>query len=902
MKALRVVSILALLGMLALSVPAAADEGPGVAEAPLADVVHFLPIVGDLSTGIEIMNVGTAQTFVDIWYYSPAGAVVAKQENIPINGLSSVTIYPVPVTSASSAVVVSFDAKTAPAHPADLPNYTYGSDIATMINRLGSGGKPSASYTGVGAWLLPADDSFGGVPYAGQDTYWIYAPVVQKANNGWNSTIWIQHAYLGTWWGQTIMPMHADADIYFYTRDGGLPVAQANLYIPPFASVQLPVPMTLGAGVYSAWIRSNGPIVGVADQYNSPTLGDDTGIFMSYRASPKNKMYGGAPDPWGGMSAAAFNFGPLIFSQHNGWESGIAVVNTDENFDADVVATFRAKDGTVLQTLNTTLEERSMWTIYPLSAFGLPADQVGSVSIESQVFCPPGGGCNRTVPVLAVVNQFNEGESKGSAYNAFRAVLDLQDGDWAGLDTASYLAAPLMMKYNGGTALNTGWSTGIVVMNTDLDSYVAERIELDFWDAAGGPVPINFVQVNLRGGTTHVIDMRFNTGNTIPPGWVGSCTVDSRIGDVRPPIAAVVNEIYDAPAGAAQVAGDFFMTYEAYPLGEMAVCVGDIFGKVHNIDPCQDGLVNHARAIEGARVSAPGVEDPTVYDLTDSTGDYEVEDVKAGDAVEVTFSATGFLPYTKSIALECGEDEELSAELLCLGKIKVLVESNVGVTGNDATDTAEPGALVEYYVAMPTKASHYPAYNTSGTTDATGVVTLTVPLISKTATITVSKESVFETGTFEWNSMFMTVTAKTNSEASDEPSALWDGFAETDCPNIYGGVVTKNQTSPTERELDLCALGTISGKVWIDLNTSGGFDDGEGIAGFTIDAIYLGTVVRTTTTGSNGAYQLPGLPTGVFNSARTYTIRAEKAGYATKDTTKPFTECGQIIKAVDFEY
>jgi len=547
MKALRVVCILALLGMLALSVPAAADEGPGVAEAPVGDAIHFLPIVGDLTTGLEVMNVGGWATYVDVWYYDSTGLRIALQQNIRINSLSSRTIYPLPaaVTAASSAVVVSYMDPFAPGAPAVVKNspayatddltfgttgYIWGEPIAVTVNRMAAGGAPAATYTGIGRPLLPWDEA-DGLPYAGQDTYWIYAPVIQKNNNGWNSTIWIQNAFLADMFGLAITPLpDVDVDIYFYTADGANLVAQANLYIPAFASVQLPVPLTLATGAYSAWIRANALVAAVADQYDgaSPAAAN---IFMSYRASAKNRFDGG-------RSTADFNFGPLIFSQYNGWESGLAVLNTSETQDADVVATFRAKDGTVLHTLNTTLEERSDWIIYPLSSFGLPVDQVGSVSVEAQWYWPPGAPApvNPDNAIVAVVNQFNQTESKGSAYNAFRANFDVADGDWVGLDTASRLAAPLMMKYNGGGASqNTGWSTGIVVMNTDLDDYDAERIDLSFWDAAGGPVPINRVRLNLRGGTTHVIDMRYSTRNTIPAGWVGACTVSSQFGaDWRP--------------------------------------------------------------------------------------------------------------------------------------------------------------------------------------------------------------------------------------------------------------------------------------------------------------------------------------------------------------------------------
>jgi len=707
MKALRVVSILALLALLAVSVPAAADEGPGVAGAPVGDTLHFIPIINNLVTGLEVMNLGATQTYIDIWYYNATGANVHTQTFMKINGLSSRTIYPLPAAAATaqSAVVVSYVVKTAapPTSPDDDEGYTtYGSPIAVTVNRFGSGGGPAATYTGIGRPLLPADDSFDGVHYAGQDTYWIYAPVIHKNNNTWNSTIWIQHAFLCDWYDvcEGAFP-DADVDIYFYKPDGGLPVASANLYIPAFASVALPSPVTLADGVYSAWIRGHSPICGAVDQYNSATLSDATGMFLSYRASPKNR--------WDlARSSANFNFGPLIFSEYNGWDSGIALLNTSETQDADVVATFRAKDGTVLATVNQMLEERSDWILYPLSdlagPINLPVDQIGSVSFEAQNFWPPGAGApvRPDNAIVAVVNQINPTASMGSAYNAFRSVYDPAVGDWAGLDTATFLAAPLMMKYNGGTTPSTGWSTGIVVMNTDIDDYDAERISLSFWDAAGGPVPVNELRINLRGGTTHTIDMRYQLGNTIPPGWVGSCTVSSQFGLDWTAIAAVVNEIYDAPAGAAQV-GDLFMTYEAYPVADMMVCYGDVDGWV--TDP-PTGL-----DIGGATATVAG---PMTAE-TNAAGYYQILNVPGGFQV-FEAAKTGYLTGHKLREVVCEATTTVTFALIC--------NTNVitGVITDGATAVPIQGATVTARWAFYADTTDDGAE--SATTGATGAYTI----------------------------------------------------------------------------------------------------------------------------------------------------------------------------------
>jgi len=522
---------------------------PQEAPVPSGWEIVFLPVVGNLKTGIEIMNVGDEWTYVDIWYYDEMGASAGNDFNFRLNAKSSVTVFPSLTRRPASGVIVSYKAKREPTGPFDwgtTSGYTEkGEEIAAICNRMGPEGKPAAAYMGIGLPLLPANE---GTP--GNETYWIYAPVVQKNNNGWNTTIWLQKAAADE------NADAADIDIYYYGLGGESLLAVHGVSIKPLATMGFRPPAALCDGfVGSCWIRSQTPIIGIADEYNAP-FPADAGILMSYRVLPKNRL-------GGGRSSANFNFGPLIFSQYNGWKSGIALLNSSENLDADAVVTFYDRAGTPLHTINTTLEERSELIIYPLARFGLPVDQIGSVSIEAQNYQPPGGPpVTADNAIIAVINQFNPTESKGSAYNAFRAALWEESGHWDSLDTATYLAAPLVMRYVGGVTPDTGWSTGLVIMNTDITDRRAKPIQIDFWDAAGGPVAICSLRINLRGGATHVIDCRYQTGNTIPSGWVGSVTIDSRIGKSPvPPMGGIVNEIYDP-----HLAGDFFMTYEMHPL------------------------------------------------------------------------------------------------------------------------------------------------------------------------------------------------------------------------------------------------------------------------------------------------------------------------------------------------
>lgn len=519
--------------------------------------VNFVPIsapAGPPATGLEVANLGLTSTWVDIWYYDAAGVNVGMTSH-RLNSGSSVTEYPLPTAAATaqSAIVTSYTWKGAPSHPFDRVGYIFGDPIGTTVNRITlPGGAPASSYSAIGIEGLPDDETPLGIPFVGNDTYWIYAPLVMNANNGWNTTIWVQNANFS----QGILRPIATAsvDMYYYDQNGNMVLAVANQSIPPYASRGFTVPALLPAGwVGSCWIRSDVPITGVADEYRGATLAT-ADMLMSYRMSGKSRI-------GTGLAAWPWNFGPLIFSSYNGWQSGITVLNTSESTDAKVKIVFRDTDGTPLATRYETLEERSSKVIFPLSAYGLPVDRVGSVSIESEWYWPPGDPWPTLMATtLAVVQQFNDTTGQASAYNALRGTVV----PMIPLDAAENVAVPLVFKYHGGTTLDTGWSTGLQIMHADLDPDDMAYVDVNFYDAAGGEVPFFVANLTIPGGTSRTLDLRWLGGNTIPPGFVGSvkCDVTSLIPFDIDPIAVVANEILDLET---PTTGDFFMTFEGYP-------------------------------------------------------------------------------------------------------------------------------------------------------------------------------------------------------------------------------------------------------------------------------------------------------------------------------------------------
>ena len=287
-------------------------------------------------------------------------------------------------------------------------------------------------------------------------------------------------------------------------------------------------------------------------------------------------------------------------------------------------------------------------------------------------------------------------------------------------------------------------------------------------------------------------------------------------------------------------------------------------GRVHSIDPCESTAIDAAEPIQGVTVTS----DDGVTEETNSTGGYELEDVKAGNPT-VTFARTGFLTFGTSVELDCGEDQVLDAELLCLGDVEFKVVASIAT---DASTSNLAGASVEYSKPLAPKAAHYgDYYHTSGTTDPTGELTLTVPILNATSTFTVSAPGIAETGVFIWTQMVYDLSGNSiyggpaqNSKImiADGPpptfatEAPWDDdFDETACVNIGGAYVKLDNTNI---ELVLCGFGTVAGHV-----TVGGLPT----QGRLVRVIQDGVVVGSDTTDANGNYIISGIATGCFSTA-----------------------------------
>lgn len=310
---------------------------------------------------------------------------------------------------------------------------------------------------------------------------------------------------------------------------------------------------------------------------------------------------------------------------------------------------------------------------------------------------------------------------------------------------------------------------------------------------------------------------------------------------------------------------------------------------------------------------APAVVERTWVAETNSTGDYEAEHVVAGKDLPVEFSMTDFLTYITSVDLDCGEDKVLDAELLCLGEVGIKVVTSIAT---DTNASIIAGAAVEYSKPYGDKAAHYgDYYRTSGTTDNTGVLTLTVPILNATGTFTVSAPGIAETGVFTWTQMVNTPTDRTTcancgdsifggdsdvhnsrvlTPTGNMPDDLvnaymWYGFEDGSCANVGSASrVLNNQ----DVELVLCGFGTVPGRVTVGGNPA---------AGRLVEVIMNGVVVGTDTTDASGNYIVEDIPTGCFSTDCTAVPNPFSVRVMGSTKNGDWEGCGDVER-VDFPF
>ncbi|MDI3340021.1 MAG: DUF4815 domain-containing protein [Sphaerobacter sp.] len=300
----------------------------------------------------------------------------------------------------------------------------------------------------------------GGAVLEGQSR-WV-VPIVQT-NNGWNTELVITNVS-----GKT-----TSVNATFYAEGG-------QGFAGP--SVAILSGETLAAGesvlvdlkewgfpegeVGSVWVDATNAVVAGAFRAKP-----STDMMLTTLAQPRTDEN----DP-----GATLKYGPLVFRDYNGWNTGINIANLSSSTN-QVTVTYYNYAGNAVATETVTIPPRAMEYVYtPASGnFGVGENQITAVRIAG------------SAPLVAAIDEVKylggQGQGHAMSYPAAWALNGwLGDAPTSNADGRyeydALLALPLVQKGNGGS----GDTSGINLFNPDFEYGVNAYIQ--FVDASGVPV------------------------------------------------------------------------------------------------------------------------------------------------------------------------------------------------------------------------------------------------------------------------------------------------------------------------------------------------------------------------------------------------------------------------------
>ena len=345
------------------------------------------------------------------------------------------------------------------------PEFYGGPRIAGVEKHtVGTAGARTTSATEAvdGYTAVPQDDvalaGDGGAVLEGQSR-WVL-PIVQT-NNGWNTEIFITNVSGKT---NSVSATFYAAGGQGYAGEGEMLLSGKTLAAGETVRIDL-LDYGFEEGVVgSLWIDATHAVVAGAFRHKV-----ETGMMLTTNAQPRHDTEG-----------SEVKFGPLVFRDYNGWNTGINIANLSSN-DNRVTVTYYNYAGNAVATERVTIPARAMEYVYTPATgnFGIGANQITAVRIEG------------TQPLVAAIDEVKylggQGEGHAMSYPASFAI----EGDYVvgpGDEDGRYwydnlLALPLVQKGNPTTGV--GDTSGINLFNPDDDEVDAY---IQFVDQSGVPV------------------------------------------------------------------------------------------------------------------------------------------------------------------------------------------------------------------------------------------------------------------------------------------------------------------------------------------------------------------------------------------------------------------------------
>jgi hypothetical protein len=377
--------------------------------------------------------------------------------------------------------------------------------------------KVHGSYTGVaGEFLGHWDPVFGGYAY--------YAPSLYATNRGFNSIIYIQNAGFEC----------TSVELWFKAQDDCLrPRVCDILTLAPGETHQFDASSCVGPGwVGGAWIRASQPMALAVDH-----IGSD--VLMTYTGQPSelNYTFNGSPLYTTGSAVA---YGPLVYSQFQGWDTAVVVQNLSGVTAAKVKVYFLDRSGGVVTTLADWVCPQGTQTFFLPVIANLPGNWVGAVRVESQDWFTPGGPAVAAPNIQAVAQlvQYTDiarsDAQEAIAYNLFpeQLAFDWQLGSGNGglASGIGRIGIPSFLKDQHGTGVTSELAIANVVAKPGITNFA-----MFIFDQNG---LIDYVCESLSSGQVEYINLA-NWG-FIHPGFRGSAIISATFWE---------HEVFDGSGG-----------------------------------------------------------------------------------------------------------------------------------------------------------------------------------------------------------------------------------------------------------------------------------------------------------------------------------------------------------------
>ena len=375
----------------------------------------------------------------------------------------------------------------------------------------------TSSYAGIAAEFLGHyDPVYGGFAY--------FTPALYAVNAGFNSFMYIQNLGLEC----------TSVEIWFRAIDDCLRARICDITtLAPGETHQFDVSSCMPMGwTGSAWIRSSEPLAIAVD-----TVGND--VLMTYTGVPSelNYVHQGEPLFTTGSGVA---FGPLIYSEYQGWDTAIAVQNLSRVTAAKVKVYFLDRSGGVISTVADWVCPSGSQIFYLPVIASLPGHWVGSVRVESQEWLTPGGPSVSAPNIHAVAQLIKYSDvmrteaSEAIAYNLFPEHLAYR---WAlgsgrgGTDSGvGRIGIPSFIKDRKGTGVTSEISIANVVSKPGFTNFA-----LFIYDQNG---LIDYLCETLSNQQVEYIDL--NNWGFIHSGFKGSAIISATFWE---------HDVFDARGG-----------------------------------------------------------------------------------------------------------------------------------------------------------------------------------------------------------------------------------------------------------------------------------------------------------------------------------------------------------------